>query len=180
MKPAAKRTFSLLLSAVLLVLAIIGYAVFVRPAYSEIVQLRGVLKSKNSFFKEQNLAISRVNNLILQYQGTGQLQDTISLSFPLKEDLSAIFNQLRTLAVLNGLTIDIFGVKPMAFQSLSGDPLVKNIGTLQLSLKLTGPYAGFKSFLRGLETNIRIMDTQETIIEGLDKYRLIINTYYQG
>lgn len=187
MKPSVKRTFSLLLSLALLLVSFAGYAILVRPAYKDVLGLRGVLRSKNQFLREQNLALGRVNDLILQYRGTGKLQDTISFSFPLEEDLASIFNQLRALAGLNGLSIEIFGVKPQAFKSLVKGTLVKDVGTLQLSLKLTGPYAAFKNFLKGLETNIRIMDIQQTTIERLGSpatdffaYNLVISAYYQG
>ena len=187
MKPAARRTISLLLSLGVLVLAVIVHVLFVRPVYSEVVELRSTLKAKSEFYQDQGQAITRVNDLIAQYQGVGQLQQTVSMSFPVSEDLSAIFNQLRTLAEVNNLSIKIFGVKPLALQSLSERNLVKNVGTLQLSLKVLGSYESFKGFLRGIETNIRVMDTQQITVEQMGKpgtnfysYTLLINTYYQG
>lgn len=177
----------MLFSGFLFIAAFTGYVFFIRPAYEDILELRGALKARSKLLQEQSLAIAKVNDLIIQYQGTGRLQDTVSLSLPLKEDLSSIFNQLRTLAEINNLSIEIFGVKPQSFKSLSERPLVKNIGTLQLSLKVTGPYQNFKDFLKGVETNIRVMDVQQATVEkvaasGADffSYNLLINTYYQG
>jgi len=187
MKPAVKRTVSLLVSALVLIAAVVGYVILVKPAYREILQLRGVLKSKSDFFNEQSLAIGKVDNMILQYQGASKLQDTVSLSFPLKEDLASLFNQLRTLAELSGLRIEIFGVKPLSFQSLVAAPLIKNVGTLQVSLRVTGSYEAFKQFLGGLETNVRLMNVQQITIERLGSaaanlfsYNLLVNTYYQS
>ena len=168
-------------------MAVIVHVLFVRPVYNEVVELRSTFKAKSEFYQDQGQAIIRVNDLIAQYQGAGQLQQTVSMSFPISEDLSAIFNQLRTLAEVNGLSIKIFGVKPLALQPLSSRSLVKNVGTLQLSLKVLGSYENFKGFLRGVETNIRVMDTQQITIEQVGKpgsnfysYTLLINTYYQG
>ena len=187
MRPATRRTFSLLLSLGVLIVAVVVHVLFVRPVYDEVVELRSSLKAKDNFYQEQGQAITRVNDLIAQYQGAGQLQQTVSMSFPVSEDLSSIFNQLRTLAEINGLSIKIFGVKPLALQPLSERSLVKNVGTLQLSLKVLGPYESFKNFLQGVETNIRIMDTQQITIEQAGEsgsnfysYTLSIDTYYQG
>ncbi len=186
MNPASKRTFSLMLSGVLLLAAFVGYAALVRPSYDEIIALRSALNAKSDLLREQNMAIAKVNDLIVQYQGTGRLQDTISLSFPLKEELSSIFNQLRTLAEINNLSIEIFGVKPQAFKVLSAETLVKNAGTLELSLRLVGSYENFREFIKGVETNIRLMDVQQVAIEKISggnnffSYNLLINTYYQS
>ena len=186
MRTAAKRTISLLLSLALLIVAVAVYTFFVRPAYDEIILLRGELSSKNQFLQEQKNAIGRVNELILQYRGAGKLQDTISLSLPLAENLSSVFDQLRILASMNGLLVEIFNVKPLALQSLARGPLVKNVGTLELSVRLVGSYGAFKDFLRNLENNIRVMDLQTVRVEhvgaggsDLFAYNITVNTYYQ-
>lgn len=187
MKSAATRTFSLLSSLAFLLAAIIVYAFLVRPAYDNILVLRSELEAKNNFFQEQSRALGKVNDLILEYRELDKLQDTISLTLPLKEDLSSIFNQLRALASANGLSIQIFSVKPLAFKPLISAPLIKNVGTLQLSLRLSGSYESFRNFLRGVETNIRLMDIQQIKTErvaNLDTnffdYNVVINAYYQA
>lgn len=186
MKSTTKRAVSLLASVAVLVAALAIYGLFIKPAYNEIISLRGALDSKDRFLREQNLAFGKVNDLIVQYQSASQLQDAVSLSFPLKEDLASIFNGLRVLAAVNNLTVEIFGVKPLAFQELMAAPLVKRVGPLQLSLRVTGSYDGFKNFLKNIETNVRIMDIQNVSVERLGGpaanffgYNLIINTYYQ-
>lgn len=186
MKSTTKRAVSLLASAAFLIAALAIYGFFIRPVYDEVIGLRGALDSKDRFLREQNLAFSKVNDLIVQYQSASQLQDAISLSFPLKEDLASIFNQLRVLAAVNGLTLEIFGVKPLAFQELMAAPLIKRVGHLQLSLRVVGSYDGFKNFLKNIETNIRVMDVQNIAVERIGGlaanffgYNLIIDTYYQ-
>lgn len=187
MKSAQKRTFSLLFAALVLISALVLYVYFVRPAFDNIQELRGILQSKEQLYQDQNLAIGQVSDLIAQYRGTGDLQNIISQSFPLKEELSSIFNQLRSLASVNGLSIEIFGVKPQAFKVISSAPLVKETGTLQLSVRLIGSYAALKNFLSRMETNIRVMDLHQLTIERLGAsnadlfaFNLVINTYYQA
>ena len=91
MKPTAKRALSLLVSAALLMAAFAVYGLFIRSAYDEVIELRGELNSRDQFLREQNFILSKVDDLMTQYQGATQLQDTVSLSLPLGEDLSSIF-----------------------------------------------------------------------------------------
>lgn len=186
MKSTTKRAISLLASGVFLILAFAVYGFFIRPVYDEVAGLRSELNSRDRFLREQNLALGKVSDLMIQYQGASQLRDTISLSLPLKEDLASIFNQLRVLAAVNGLTIDVFGAKPLAFQELARAPLIKRAGQLQLAVRALGSYDGFKNFLKNIETNVRVMDIQSISVERLGGptanffgYNLIINTYYQ-
>lgn len=185
MKPASKRALSLLASAGFLIAAFVVHALLIKPAYGEVKHLRGELKAKDRFLKEQSVAISKVNDLILQYQGAGPLRDAIALSYPLGEDLPSVFNQLKTLATVHGLAIKVFGVKPLAFRELIRAPLVKRTGVLELSLELAGPYQSFKRFIEGVETNIRVMDVKRFSIERLStpesnffSYNVTIHTYY--
>ena len=90
------------------------------------------------------------------------------------------------MASVNNLTLEVFGVKPLAFRESASVALADRIGSLQLSLRAAGPYEGFKNFLKNIETNIRVMDVQSVAIEELGSsssnyfaYNLIINTYYQ-
>ena len=201
MKSSAKRAFSLLVSAILLVGSLVVYGFFVRPAYDDVTALRGELVAKQKFFDDKQAAVKKVQSLILQYKGAGSLQDMISLSLPQSEEVSSVFNQLQAIAGTNGMTVEVFNVQPLAMRAGAddvvapdgtkakgaGQPLVRPIGTLRLSLRLTGPYAAFKEFVRGLETNIRAMDIVSMKVEpvgqkGVDmfSYTLVADTYYQG
>jgi len=188
MKPSAKRAFSLLLSALLLVAALFTYGLFIKTEYSQILKLRAKLTGQRVLFQEKQQAIAKVESLIKQYQGSGRLQDTIALSLPNKEDLAAVFNQLQALADFNGLAIEIFNVQALPIKPAGSEPgrragLVRGLGTLRLSLRIAGSYESLKGFLRGLETNIRVMDLVNLKIESLAKglllYNLVVDTYYQ-
>jgi len=186
MKPAAKRTISLLVSVAFLIVALSVYGLFISPVYDDVVVLRGELSSRDQFLQKQSYVLGKVDSLVSQFHGVSELQKTVSLSLPLDEDLSSIFNQLRVLASVNNLVVEVFGVKPMAFRELAAAPLAGRVGALQLSLRVSGPYEGFKNFLKNLETNVRVMDVESIAIErtgGLGTnyftYNLVVNTYYQ-
>ncbi len=178
MKPSAKRAISLLISVVLFVVALVIYALLIRPAYDEIVKLRGVLVGKQDLLKEQRGAIDRVNTLVEQYQGTGNLQEIVNLSLPDNEELSSVFSQLYAIARFTGANIEVFGVQPLALKPVKAGTLMKSLGTLRVNLRLSGSYEAFKNFVRGLETNIRVMDVISAKKEG-DAHNLVVDAYYQ-
>lgn len=61
----------------------------------------------------------------------------------------------------------------------------KQLGVLQASLKLKGTYGNLKTFLLGVERNLRLMDVQSVVIttagdqSATQDYLVIIQTYYQ-
>lgn len=198
MKSSAKRASSLLVSGLLLVGSFVVYGLFIRPAYDEVSVLRGRLVAKQNLFDEKRAAVDKVKSLIMQYQGAGKLQDVISMSLPQDEEVSSVFNQLQAIASANGMAVEVFNVQPLSLRPSAGDgasgargkdkeSLVRPIGTLRLSLRLTGPYGAFKEFIRGLETNIRAMDVVSMKVEQAGgragdsfAYTVVADTYYQG
>ena len=187
MRSTAKRSVSLLFSLFFIFVAIAFYIFFVRPSYTSILELRGTIASKDNFYTEQSQAIKKVKDLITKYKGSTKFQETLSLSFPIKENLSLVFSQLKALASINGLNVGSFTVKPLAFKPLAKNKLVKEAGVLELGIKLSGSYASFKDFLAGLENNIRLMDVQSFTIERATanpntdffNFNLTVQTYYQ-
>ncbi len=175
---------SLLAGSGILVASLVGYATYLRPVYNEVSALRGTLIAKQNLFEEKKQAVDKVESLIKQYQGADRLQDVVSMSLPVSEEVSSVFNQLQAIAGTNGLTVQVFNVQPLSTKP-SEKPLVKPVGTLRLSLRLTGAYVPFKEFIKGLETNIRAMDIVSMKVESAGKgdffmYTVVADTYYQA
>lgn len=184
LRPSGKRAISLFMGVGLLVVSLATYAAYLKPAYNEVAKLRGTLIAKQNLFEEKKQAVDKVEGLIKQYQGADRLQDVISLSLPVSEEVSSVFNQLQAIASVNGLTVQVFNVQPLAIKP-SEKSLVKPLGTLRLSLRLAGNYSAFKEFIKGLETNIRAMDIVSIKVESSGKgdsfaYTVVADTYYQA
>lgn len=188
MKPSAKRALSLLLSAGLLLVSLVVYALLIRPEYEMVRQFRGELASKTALLEDQKISITQVQNLLAQYQGVVKLGDSLSLALPAEESLSSVMSQLNAIAQLSNLSIQSVSASYLPIKpSAAGISSAKNTGTLRLDFKLFGPYAAFKKFLQSLETNVRIMDLRNLKItpEGtkanpdLFSYNLTVDTYYQ-
>lgn len=186
MKSSAKRAFSLLVSAAFIIGAFAVYGMLIKPAYDEATLLRGTMLSKQAVFEKKQQAVQKVEGLIKQYQGSGELQDVISLSLPHGEEISSVFNQLQAIAAANGMAIQVFNVQVLPIKPAREGSLTRPLGTLRLSLRLAGGYESFKNFIRGLETNIRVMDVVTMKIESaaasrqdVFAYTVVADAYYQ-
>lgn len=186
-KASIRRSLSLLGGALILIAALVIYANFVRGEYAIIQELRGTLSAKTNFLENQKAIISQVQNLIAQYQGAQQLQDTVALALPNEEEVAAIFQQLQAIARSSGLTIQSFGLNLLALKPpVINLSFAKNLGTAQVTLRLFGSYEGIKNFLRAAETNVRVMDLRQLRVEqgarpaeNAYAYTVVLDTYYQ-
>lgn len=187
MKSGAKRAFSLLVSGAFIVGAFAVYGMLIKPLYDEATVLRGTMIAKQAVFEKKQQAVQKIESLIKQYQGSGDLQDGIALSLPQGEEMSSVFNQLQAIAGANGMAIQVFNVQALPLKPAREGSLTRPLGTLRLSLRLAGGYGAFKDFIRGVETNIRVMDIVTMKIEpagggrqDIFAYTVVADTYYQG
>ncbi len=188
MKDSSKRFIGLLASLALLIASFFVFISLIRPEYARINQLRGDLASKEETYANQEKIISEVKNLLDQYDSIAGLRDAVSRAIPQEEDYATALNQVASLARVSGLFLESIEptlVSPKGTTSLSSQtPSLPVLRTLQMNLKLIGPYDGFKTFLERIETNIRVMDTANiTIIPSSSQssytYTLVVKAYYQ-
>jgi Tfp pilus assembly protein PilO len=189
MRPTLKRTMSLVISLLFLLGTVMVYSIFIRPEYDIVNELRGTLVSKSNLLAEQKAIINQVQQLLSEYKNSARVQEAVSLSLPRTEEVASVFAQLQALAQANNLFIEIFGVQslpPKQTISSRGElAVVKDVGIVQVNLKISGGYEDLKSFLRGMETNIRVMDLISLRLEKSGRspdvygYGLVVNTYYQ-
>lgn len=187
MKASSKRALSLLLSAALLVGALFIYATFIRPEYSTIQELRGIVEAKAKLLEETKNASANIASLKLGYQKDEKIIESLSLALPEDEAVSSLMAQLNALSQTSGLVIQSVGIAYLPVKSSPNTPsFAKKLGTLKLDLKLFGNYAAFNNFLQNLENNIRIMDVKNLKLsqesktnQDLMNYGLTIDAYYQ-
>lgn len=188
MKASTKRALSLLGTAFMFVAALAIYIILVSPEYDRINAMRGELAARANVFAEKSSIISRVRDLIAQYQGTARIQDTISLTLPQEENAAAITQQLSGIAAASGVIIQSLSLQRQSLRpTRSGDEeRVKAVGVSEINLRLAGPYEAIKAFLAAVETNIRLMDVVSVRAEapsratpGALNYNIVINAYYQ-
>ena len=106
--------------------------------------------------------------------------------FPKNKDVSLIAGQIIAIAKVNGLSLDTITTQ-LAPTQASESSAIKNIGRVKTQATLYGSYAGFKSFIKQLETNALLSDVTDFKIEGSQKaavsrldYAISIMNYYQS
>lgn len=185
MKPSVKRMLGFLGIIALLVASLIIYASFIRPEYEKINQSRGSLATKSRFFEEQSEIIKNIGD----YLSTAEVnikksQELINSALPTDIETSSLFYQASTLARVNNLSMDEFGLEILPIKPTPAGALLKGRGIVQIELKLSGTYQSLKGFLTQLEKNIRLMDSvkltiKTTAAKDIHDYELVINSYYQ-
>lgn len=183
MKPALKRTLSIILSAALLVAALFIYVSFIKPAYLEITRLRGQVNSLTKTFNDSKTLNSKFQNIFSEYKNLSKLEEQFSLVLPPKLDAAYAMSQILGVAKANNFTVQSLNVKPMAAQPASSS-LAKPLGILRIDTRFSGTYQDLKNFMKQLETNLMIADVASLKIDSqfasnVMTYSMTIDTYYQ-
>lgn len=189
MKASTKRVLSLLGTAVLFVAALAIYALLLSPEYTGLTKARGELAASQKLYDDQSSVIAKVKDLVAQYQGTAKIQDTISLTLPNNQAVSSLVAQIQAIAASSGSTVESMSLQTLAVKPPPpGSPEgTRGIGIVRINLRLTASYASAKSFMSGVETNIRLMDVTSWRAEPITKdkpeplsYTIVIDAYYQA
>lgn len=189
MKSSTKRVLSLFGTVTLFILTLAAYSLMFAPAYESVNALRGEFLSRQGAFEEQSRIVTKVNELISQYQGTARIEDTVSQTLPRESNSAQIVNQLSALSSASGIGLQQVSMQTQALRPGSSDPNnpVKAVGVVEVNLRLFGPYDAFKRFLQGIETNVRLMDavnwraeTPERGVQAPMTFNVVINAYYQA
>ncbi len=189
MKASTKRIISILLSAALLLGAIIAYSDMVVPQYDIVNELRGEYQSKVAALDNQRQIVNQVKTLLTEYRSIPDLRSVVSLALPTSEDTAGAFGQLYALAQETNLSIQQFGINnAQASKAAASDKsLIRSVGTAQINIYVVGSYANFKTFLQGVEQNLRVMDLTSLKMQPVSKsnqdlffFNVSINTYYQS
>ncbi|MDO8664524.1 MAG: hypothetical protein Q7K44_03220 [Candidatus Liptonbacteria bacterium] len=197
MKQTTKRFLSLIISFILFTGTLIVYFNLVVPANDEQQTIKAQAIGRQNFVDNQKAAISQVSNMINSYKGEGELQDVISSILPQSPDLAGAFSQISGLVQVNKLLMERVAVNAPVNQNISGtasqgdtsQQFVKPVGSVDFQVKVIGTYEDFKSFLKNVETNIRIFDVKKIDMQptanakpnqNIYNYDIIITAYYQN
>ena len=191
MRASTKRIASFIISLLLVTSAVIIYALFIVPAYSDIQKARGNLVSETQAYNDQKAIFDKINSLNDKYKGNGTLQDAVSLALPNEPFISQVLADVNGLAILNNhMSILSAQTEIMPLKAdISWPSYIKNIGTVKLTLQIRGNYGDFKQFLSQLENNYRITDVKQINIKSdaavgqaqnaALTYGLTVYAYYQ-
>lgn len=178
---------SLLLSAALLVSALVVYALLIRGQYAAIQELRGRLEAKSGILEIETKAVEQVKNLVVNLKSVANISNALSFALPENESISSVVAQINALTQVHGLVLQGVGI---SYLPIMPPPVklsfAKGMGALRMDVKFVGPYAAGRDFLADLERNLRIMDVKNIKMESASKtgqdlmsFGLTVDTYYQ-
>ncbi len=184
-KESNKRMLSLLFAFLLLLVSLYVFSSYVRPAFEDVKALRDQLLSKQDYLAAQTEAKATIDKLFAEFEKSAGVMDVLSTALPQGKNLSQSVFQIQALTGLNNLQLKSLSVELTPSNAASKKTLVKTVGKMRISVKLTGDYNGFKNFLQALEANVKLMDVAEMDISPAAKesgpmsYSLKVDTYYQ-
>jgi len=185
MKYSNLRMFSIFLSAVFVIGALMIFAMFIKPAYKTIAEKRSEVASRESILGQTKAVTSQVKNILSEYQNLSELQNEISLSFPQDSSVASALYQVTSLASGSGLNIESVNVLESSIVPSKEDnsSLIKGTGILNFLLRASGSYETLSLFLTKAENNVRIFDLDTLRIDktgasNFFDFIIGVNTYY--
>jgi hypothetical protein len=205
MKQETKRLSSIIIAALILAAALMVYFEFIVPAYTNLQLVKGQEESEATLYSNEQQVVSKVKSLLTTYQNDASSSQSVAMALPVGSDVSGALAQIYGIATNANVTIQGTEISTQAVQAVAAPAttvgaaaatgsIVKPTGTVSFQVTGSASYESFKSFLQGLETNIRIFDVTaislqsaaigatktQTANTDMFNYTITVVTYYQG
>lgn len=208
MKQTTKRLSSTLIALLLLAAAFVVFFDLIKPEYSYVESLRSQDESEQALLANEKQLATQVQWIISAYQSQTAEAQEVSLAMPVGQDTSEALAQIYGIAANSGLTIQNVAVSAQGSPASSAEALngtgtgatssvsaiVKPKGSLSFQMTGVGSYEALKTFLQGVENNIRVFDvtaininpvasingTSAGTTQDLFTYTLTVVAYYQS
>ncbi|HUC02152.1 MAG TPA: hypothetical protein VMA75_04620 [Candidatus Paceibacterota bacterium] len=212
MKQESKRLTSILLATLLIAGALVVYFELIVPAYTNLESVKGQAESENVLYQNETQVATQIKGLLASYQSDSSSSQLVAMSLPVGPDVAGALAQIYGIGANTGVTIQGTAVSLQAVQeqapsddgttsggiadAATGGSIVKPLGTVSFQVTASGSYESLKSFLQGLESNIRLFDVTAITFQPSDtgvtpvkgqtlnpdsfNYTITVVTYYQA
>lgn len=161
---------------------VILYVSYIRPELAVIDTLRSENLSKQKQKTENEQVVKKAKEIIAKYQNETGLKDTASLALPVGENVPGALAQINAIVKNSGVSLTNMSFKIAGLQK-STKLYAKRMGNLEVTAEAQGSYDGIKSFIRMIESNVRVSNINTLAIVGTDddvyKASLMFTMYYQ-
>ncbi len=172
MKQTTSQVSGFLLALLLLVLAAIGFFEFVKPAYANLMALKGKAVAEATLLANEQQLAAKAQSVLTAYEAQSSSTQAVDLALPVGPDSADAIAQLYGVASASGLQVANVGIAVSAAPrntvastayitngtSTTAAAVIKPYGTITFQLSATGSYEALKTFLQGLEQNVRVFD----------------------
>ena len=205
MTQETKRLSSIIIAALILAAALMVYFEFIIPAYTSLQLVKGQEESETTLYANEQQVVSKVKSLLTTYQNDASSSQLVAMALPVGPDVSGALAQIYGIATNANVSIQEAQISTQAVQAVTAPAttvatvaaagsIVKPTGAVSFQVTGSGSYESFKSFLQGLETNIRIFDVTAISLQPAGvvatktqaanadtfNYTITVVTYYQG
>jgi Tfp pilus assembly protein PilO len=204
MKQSSKRSMSLIVGALLVVVALFIFFDLIQPAYDVLQTQKGKVSSEQDFLRIEQQAIDQAKSVIAKYNNETAAQETVSLAMPKKQDTAGAIAQIYGIAQSNAITIQTINVAPPTLQmtaqpvavpsdtgtgasTLLQKNIIKPLGSFNIQVNAISSYENFRNFVAALETNVRVFDVKNVALQTLPNaprdtfnYTVVVAAYYQA
>jgi Tfp pilus assembly protein PilO len=209
MKQENKQLYSIILAGIIVVAAILVYFEFIVPAYTNLEAVKGQEESEATLYANETQIVNQGKALLATYQSEASSSQSVTMALPVGQDVSGALAQIYGIATNANLTIQNIGVSVQAVvappaqddttdgtiaNAAAQGSVIKPTGTVSFQVSGFGSYESFKSFLQGLETNIRIFNVTAVSLQpsvvvatktqaantDMFNYTITVVTYYQA
>ncbi len=197
----------MIFSVLFLVAAAIAFFEFVQPEYTNFATLLGQQQGEQAALKTTQQLVTQVQAALSAYQSQASGAQSVNLAMPIGADSSEALAQIYGLAANTGISVQSVGVSfnaPQAqatVQTAAGSgstvslaSLTKSKGSISFDISAVGSYESMKTFLQGLESNVRLFDVTSLSVrpassltnptgmttQDLFLYNITADTYYQS
>lgn len=170
MKPSTKRILSIAFAGLFFIAALVVYGNLIRPKMTEVNEKRALAFSKETFLRNQQSSVAQIQNLIGQMQGTEKARTSIGLAMPEGTNVTQALSQLNAIArdkqveFLN-FSVGQGNIRPKPSSGL----LLRRVAEMDMGISVLGFYDNVKSFLEGVETNVRVSNVKKFSFAPLPK-----------
>jgi hypothetical protein len=212
MKQATKRLSSIIIAALILTGAAVVYFELIVPAYADLQTVKGQEESEATLYANEQLIVSKVTSLLTTYKSDASSSQAVAMTLPIGPNVSNALAQIYGTAANAGVTVQGSTIATQAVQAVvapavaagsvnsqitnaaAAGSIVKPTGAVSFQVTGSGSYESFKLFLKGIETNIRVLDVTaislqpattiatKTQAANLDMFNFVITvvTHYQA
>jgi hypothetical protein len=176
MKQETKRLSSIIIAALILVGAVVVYFELIVPAYTNLQTVKGQEESETTLYANEQQIVSKVKSLLTTYKSDASSSQAVAMALPVGPNVADALAQIYGTAANAGVTVQGASIATQAVQAVTtpavaagsansqitnaaaAGSIVKPTGAVSFQVTGSGDYASFKLFLKGLETNIRVLD----------------------
>lgn len=165
MQQTTKRLSSTLFALLLLAIAAIAFFELVQPEYATLSALKGQAVSEQQLLASEQNIVVQAKGILGSYQGASSSTQALNLAMPIGADNAGAIAQIYGLATNSSLVMQSLGISlqaasqsPQSTAVASAAALVKPKGSVTFQIVAMGTYEALQTFLKGLESNVRVFD----------------------